>query len=240
MPADTLERVQSVDGVEEAAGSVSGRRSRCSTARASRSSPTARRRSSLSGGPERFDPLDYIEGGPPESDDEVVHRQGHGRRVRLGRGRHGHGRGPPRRQEGLHGLRRRHGSATRDNLAGSRMVVMTLPEAQRVPATTATTTSRSRPPSGTSPEELKAAIAAELGPRLRRAHRQGAGREGRPGPVERARLHPHVAARVRRRGGARRRLPDLQHLRGDRRAALARVRAAAHARRLARARSCAR
>ena len=71
MPADTLERVQGVDGVEEATGSVSGDVNlldRDGEPILSNGPPTI----AVTTGPERFDPLTYVDGGPPQSDDEVV------------------------------------------------------------------------------------------------------------------------------------------------------------------------
>ena len=85
MPADTLERVQSVDGVEEAAGSVSGDVNlldREGEPILSNGPPTI----AVTTGPERFDPLTYVEGGKPASGRRDRDRQGHRRRVRL-RGR---------------------------------------------------------------------------------------------------------------------------------------------------------
>ena len=79
-----------------------------------------------------------------------------------------------------------------------------------------------------------------LGPTRARAHRQGGGREPVQGHPRQPRLPAHRAARLRRHLAVRRRVHHLQHVLDHRRAADARVRAAAHARRLARARCCAR
>ena len=71
MEASTLERVESVDGVEEASGSVSGDVSlldREGEPIVSGGPPTIL----VTSGPERFDPLTYVEGGPPQTDDQVV------------------------------------------------------------------------------------------------------------------------------------------------------------------------
>ena len=75
--------------------------------------------------------------------------------------------------------------------------------------------------------------ARTLGPHGRRAHRPGAGRQAVQGHPRQPRVPEDLAARVRRHRAVRRRVPDLQHLLDHRRPADARVRAAAHARRLA-------
>ena len=146
MPADTLERVQAVDGVEEADGSVSGDvepagpRGRADPL----PGPADDRRH---GRPERFDPLTYTEGGQPDGRRRGRDRQGDGRRVDFEVGDKVTVAG--RRAEKSYTVS---GIATlgdSENLAGSRLVLMTLPEAPaRDRATTATTTSRSRPPAG--------------------------------------------------------------------------------------------
>ena len=70
MPSDTLERVQSVPGVEEAAGYVSADGSLLDPEGEpilSNGPPTI----IVTSGQDRFDPFDYTEGGP-DGDDEVV------------------------------------------------------------------------------------------------------------------------------------------------------------------------
>jgi putative ABC transport system permease protein len=160
MEASTLERVQSVDGVEEAAGFVSGQVSlldREGEPVVSGGPPTLL----LSQGPERFDPLEYTEGGPPESDDEVVIDKatadefdwGEGDPVAIA-GRQ------PKKDYTVSGVARLGDS---DNLAGSRMTVVTLEEAQRVLNEDGYIDISVAASGGTSPEELKARIADELG-----------------------------------------------------------------------------
>ena len=71
MEASTLERVQSVDGVEEAAGFVSGDVSlldREGDPIVSGGPPTIL----VTSGPERFDPLTYVEGEPADDVGEVT------------------------------------------------------------------------------------------------------------------------------------------------------------------------
>ena len=161
MDASTLERIQSVDGVEEAAGFVSGDVSlldRDGEPIVSGGPPTLL----LTTGPERFDPFDYTEGGPPQSADEVVIDKatadefdwGEGDTVTIA-GRQ------PKKDYTVSGVARLGDS---DNLAGSRMTLVTLDEGQRVLNMEDELSDISvAAASGTSPEELKAAIAAELG-----------------------------------------------------------------------------
>jgi putative ABC transport system permease protein len=160
MEASTLERVQGVDGVEEAAGFVSADATlldRDGEPIISGGPPTLL----LSQGPERFDPLTYTEGGPPDSDDEVVIDKatadefdwGEGDTVTVAARE-------PQKEYTVSGVARLGDS---DNLAGSRMVVMTLPEAQRVLREDGYNDISVAASSGTSPEDLKKAIAAELG-----------------------------------------------------------------------------
>ena len=118
--------------------------SRCSTARASRSSPTARRRSCSPPGPSAST-RSLHRGRPARERRRGRHRQGHGRQVRLGRGRHGDDRRPrSRRRTTRCPASRALGDS--DNLAGSRMVGGDAARgAAGDSATTATTTSRSPP-----------------------------------------------------------------------------------------------
>jgi putative ABC transport system permease protein len=160
MPASTLERVQSVDGVEEAIGSVSGEVSmldREGEPIVSGGPPTIL----VSNATERFDPLEYVEGGAPGSDSEVVIDKatadefdwGEGDTVTIA-GRE------PKKDYTISGVARLGDS---DNLAGSRLAVVTLEEAQRVLAEDGYIDISVAAEGGTTPEELKAAIAAELG-----------------------------------------------------------------------------
>jgi putative ABC transport system permease protein len=160
MDASTLERVQQVDGVEEAAGFVSADATlldREGEPILSQGPPTLL----LSNGPERFDPFEYTAGGSPESDDEVAIDKatadefdwGEGDTVTVAARE-------PQKEYTVSGVARLGDS---DNLAGSRMVLMTLPEAQRVLREDGYHDISVAAESGTSPEELKAAIAAELG-----------------------------------------------------------------------------
>jgi putative ABC transport system permease protein len=160
MPASTLARVQSVPGVEEAAGSVSADGTlldREGEPILSQGPPTI----IVSQGPERFDPLTYEDGGPPENDDEVVIDKSTADKYdfNVGDTVTVAARAPQKRY-------RVSGIATlgdSENLAGSRLVVMTLPEAQRVLEEPGYNDISVAAADGTSPEELKAAIARELG-----------------------------------------------------------------------------
>jgi putative ABC transport system permease protein len=161
MDASTLDRVESVDGVAEAAGFVSGDVSlldREGEPILSGGPPTLL----LTSGPERFDPLEYTEGGPPGTADEVVIDKatadefswGEGDTVTIA-GR------APKKDYTVSGVARLGDS---DNLAGSRMALVLLEEGQRALDMEGELSDISvAADSGTSPEELKAAIAAELG-----------------------------------------------------------------------------
>jgi putative ABC transport system permease protein len=160
MEPGTLDRVKVVPGVEEAAGFVTADGTlldRDGEPIVSGGPPTLL----LSDGPDTFDPFTYTEGGPPESDGEVVLDKATadefgyhaGDRVTVA-GRE------PQREYTVSGVARLGSS---DNLAGSRMVLMTLPEAQRVLREDGYTDISVAAEDGTSPEELKAAIARELG-----------------------------------------------------------------------------
>jgi putative ABC transport system permease protein len=162
MPASTLDRVSSVDGVDETSGSVTADGTlldRDGEPILSQGPPTI----ITSAGPERFDPLTYVEGGRPETADEIVidkatadeHHFAVGDRVTVS------GRAPakPYTVSGISTL------GDSENLAGSRLVLMTLPEAQRVTGHDGYDEISVAAARGTTPEQLKAAIAAELGGR---------------------------------------------------------------------------
>ncbi|HWM07849.1 MAG TPA: ABC transporter permease, partial [Solirubrobacteraceae bacterium] len=160
MDPSTLERVQGVDGVAEAAGFVSADATLLDPdgeVITSGGPPTLL----LSDGPERFDPFTYVEGGPPEGADEVVIDKAtadefgwhDGDTVTVAARE-------PQKQYTVSGIARLGDS---DNLAGSRMVLMTLEEAQRVLREDGYHDISVAATSGTSPEELKSRIAAELG-----------------------------------------------------------------------------
>ena len=134
----------------------------------------------------------------------------------------------------LRDLRHHEASATRSSI-GIQSLNMPLAEVQRIAAASPARSPRSspRPRAARARSSSRPRSARRSAATARRAHRQGAGGGVRLRHHRLARLPQDRAARVRRRRGARRRLPDLQHVRGHGRAALARVRAAAHARRVA-------
>ena len=163
MAAETLDQVKSVPGVEEAIGGVSADGTILDDEGEpvlSNGPPTI----IASQGPERFDPLTYTEGGPPETADEVVIDKAtadkfdfhEGDTVTVA------GRAPQKdyRVAGVATL------GDSENLAGSRLVTMVLPEAQRVTGHDGYDDISVAAEDGTSPEELKAAIAADLGPKF--------------------------------------------------------------------------
>jgi putative ABC transport system permease protein len=161
MAKDTLARVQAVAGVEEAAGSVSAD----GTLLDNEGDPI------LSNGPptiivtrlpERFDPFDYKEGGPPETADEVVIDKATADKYHWSVGDTVTVSGStPKKDYKVSGIATLGDS---ENLAGSRLVEMILPEAQRVTGHDGYDDISVAAANGTSPEELKAAIAKELGP----------------------------------------------------------------------------
>jgi putative ABC transport system permease protein len=163
MAADTLQRVEAIPGVDEAEGSVSLDATlldRQGEPILSQGPPTL----IVSASPERFDPLTYTDGGPPESDDEVVLDKGTA-------DEYGYGVGAtvtvsakaPKKQYEVVGVATLGDS---ENLAGSRMIEMTLPEAQRMLDVDGYHDISVAAEGGTSPEELKAAITRELGPQF--------------------------------------------------------------------------
>ncbi|HEX5780432.1 MAG TPA: FtsX-like permease family protein, partial [Solirubrobacteraceae bacterium] len=116
----------------------------------------------LSTGPERFDPFDYTEGGPPDSADEVTIDKATADEFGWGEGDTVTVAGKePQKEYTVSGVARLGDS---DNLAGSRMVQMVLPEAQRVLREEGRLSDISvAAASGTSPDELKRNIQAALG-----------------------------------------------------------------------------
>jgi len=163
MAPDTLQRVEAIPGVDAAEGSVSLDATlldREGEPILSQGPPTL----IVSASPERFDPLTYTDGGPPESDDEVVLDKGTA-------DEYGYGVGEtvtvsakaPKKQYEVVGVATLGDS---ENLAGSRMVEMTLPEAQRMLDVDGYHDISVAADGGTSPEELKGAIARELGPQF--------------------------------------------------------------------------
>src|SRR4051812_31040933 len=161
MAAGTLDRVRSVSGVEEADGSVSGDVNLLDDqgkAITSNGPPTI----AVTTGAERFDPLTYVEGGKPTSGDQIAIDKSTadkygwkpGAEVTVA------GRAPAKAYT-VSGVATLGGS---ENLAGSRLVVFTLPEGQKVTGHDGYDDISVAAAGGTSPEELKAAIARELGP----------------------------------------------------------------------------
>ena len=199
MPDSTLERVQSVDGVEEAAGSVSGDVNlldRDGKPILSNGPPTI----AVTTGPERFDPLTYVEGGKPTTDDQIAIDKGTadefdfkvGDKVTVA------GRAP---EQGLRRLRHRHAR----RLGEPRRLAARAVHAARGPAGDRPRRLRRHLGRGRGRHHARGAQGGDpegARRRVRRAHRQGAGREAGAGPLRRARLHPHGAARLRRRRAA--------------------------------------
>jgi len=160
MPKDTLDRVRTVPGVEEAAGFVSHDVTlldRKGKPILSNGPPTI----AVTAGPERFDPFEYKEGGPPKTADEVVIDKATADKYDFHEGDTVtvQGQQPAKRYKVA-------GVATvgdSENLAGSRLVEFTLPEAQRVTGHDGYDDISIAASGGTSPEQLKAAVARTLG-----------------------------------------------------------------------------
>jgi putative ABC transport system permease protein len=112
--------------------------------------------------PERFDPFEFTEGGPPKTADEVALDKSTADKYGFGVGDTVTVTGAtPAKQYKVTGVAK---IGESNNLAGARMVEMTLPEAQRVTGHDGYDDISVAAADGTSPEELKAAIARELGP----------------------------------------------------------------------------
>jgi len=161
MPADTLQKVEGVDGVEEAFGSVSSDVTlldRKGDPIVSNGPPTL----AITAAPERFDPFEYTEGGPPKTDDEVALDKSTADKYDFHEGDTVTVTGAtPAKQFKVVGVAKIGDS---NNLAGARMVMMTLAESQRVTGHDGFDDISVAAADGTSPEELKAAIARTLGP----------------------------------------------------------------------------
>jgi len=160
MPAATLERVRSVPGIEEATGSVSSDGTlldREGEPILSQGPPTI----IVSTGPERFDPFTYTTGGPAGTADEVVIDKGTADEFGFGVGDRVTVSGrAPQKEYAVSGVATLGDS---ENLAGSRLVQMTLPEAQRVTGHDGFDDISVAAADGTQPDALKVAIASELG-----------------------------------------------------------------------------
>jgi putative ABC transport system permease protein len=160
MPADTLARVESVDGVEEAFGSVSSdvtMLDREGEPIVSQGPPTL----AVTAPPERFDPFEFTEGGPPKTADEVAIDKATSDKYDFHEGDTVTVSGAtPAKKYTVTGVAKVGDS---ENLAGARLVEMILPEAQRVTGHDGYDEIQVAAAGGTSPDQLKAAISRELG-----------------------------------------------------------------------------
>ena len=124
-------RSQAVDGVGEAAGGIADQQVSIIGADGEPRGGNGAPSFGFSVVPERFDPLTYVEGGPPQADDEVVDRQG----LRRRRGLRGRRQGRDRRQARPPRSTRWSAIATLgdvDSFGGATIAELTLPEAQRI------------------------------------------------------------------------------------------------------------
>ena len=233
--ASVLKQVEAVDGVAAAEGSIGDQQVSIIGAdgdpRGGNGAPSLGFSVSVPYS-DRFDPLTYVEGGPPMSADEVVidkaSAEDEGFEV-----------GDPVTIAGRAGDRRVH--AQRDRDARRRRLVRRRDDRRPHPARGPAADrqgGRARPDLGrrrggrlARPAGRVAAGGASGRPRRRDRRRERRVPARRHRRVHR--LHQDGAADLRRHRAVRRRLPDLQHLLDHRRPAHPRVRDAAHARRLA-------
>ena len=230
LPPGTLEKVEAADGVEAAeprfetvVSIFNDKRERIG----GNGPPSI----VFSSNEERFDPLTYIDGGPAEQpgqvtlDEATADREGYevGDKLLIG------GRAPVKSYE-ISGIT----NVGDQKSIGIQSMNMPLSEVQRIAAGAGRGHRGRGSRRGRHEPRGAQGFDRRLARRLRRrADGQGAGGGVRLRHHRLARLPQDRPAGLRRRRRARRRLPDLQHVRRDRRAALARVRAAAHARRVA-------
>ncbi|MBE2314761.1 ABC transporter permease [Solirubrobacter sp. CPCC 204708] len=160
MPSDTLEKVKSVPGVAVAEGSVTSDGTlldKQGKVIVSQGPPTL----IVSENTEKvFQILEYEEGGAPQTADEIALDRGTAERYdfKVGDKATVSGRAPAKEYT-VSGVATIGGS---DNLGGSRMIAMTLPEAQRVTGHDGFD-SISISTGGEDPDTVKAAVASELG-----------------------------------------------------------------------------
>ena len=229
-PARLIDRVRKVDGVEAAAGSVFSVGRFVDT----KGDPIGHSFapnfiSSLL--PPRFETLDYVKGRKPRSDTEVsIDTQTAdtgdlrvGGKLRLA-GTH------DARTYDIVGLTKLGDTS----FGGAGIAQVLLPEAQRITDREGQFDQISvAAKDGVSPEELRDRIARVMPRQVQVETGEQAAQRQSDDIADGPRLPPDRAARVRGRVAVRRRLPDLQHLLDHGGSAHARVRDAAHARRLA-------
>jgi putative ABC transport system permease protein len=160
MPASVLDKVKSTPGVEVAEGGVSSDGTMLDKQGepiVSQGPPTLLVSHSSE---DRFQILDFESGGPPQTDDEVALDRGTANKYgfKVGDAVTVSGRAPAK-QYRVSGVASLEG---RDNLGGARLVVFTLPEAQRITGHDGYDTI-SIATGGNDPDEVKAALQRELG-----------------------------------------------------------------------------
>jgi putative ABC transport system permease protein len=160
MPADTLDKVKAIPGVDVAEGGVSSDGTmldKQGEAITSNGPPTLITSTSTD---KRFEVLDYESGGAPTSDDQVAIDRGTSKKYGFKVGDTVTVTSDaPAKQFKVSGVATLDG---KDNLAGARLVVMTVPEAQRMTGHDGYD-SISVSTGGNSPDEVKAALQRELG-----------------------------------------------------------------------------
>jgi putative ABC transport system permease protein len=161
MPAAALERVRSLAGVAAAQGEVSADGTLLDDKGkpiVSNGPPTLLLSGATDG---RFQALDYPQGHAPQGPDEVAIDRATARKYGWGVGDRVTVAGrAPKKTYAVAGVATLGSS---DSLAGARMVVMTVPEAQRMTGHAGYDSISLAASGGTSPEQLKAAAVRELG-----------------------------------------------------------------------------
>ena len=179
-------------------------------------------------------------GPPPEADNQVGLLQSTAKdeNVKIGDTIQVVGAAGPRQNMEVVGLAKFGGVSS---VGGFVAIVTTLPEAQKLSGKKGFYDEiLVSAKSGVAPARAAQPDPADRAAERQRPHRPAAGRPELQGHPRQPRLPAHGAARVRRHLAVRRRVHHLQHVLDHRRAAHARVRAAADPRRLARARCSAR
>jgi putative ABC transport system permease protein len=161
MPADALARVKDLPGVAAAEGTVEADGTlldKKGEPISGNGPPTLLLAASTE---QRFQALDYVQGGAPKTPDEVALDRGTARKYGWKVGDRvtvsGHA---PKKTYAVSGVATLGGS---DSLGGSRMVVFTLPEAKRITGHDGYDSISLAADSGTSPDALKATVKRTLG-----------------------------------------------------------------------------
>jgi putative ABC transport system permease protein len=161
MPASVLDRVKALDGVAAAQGEVSSDGTLIDDAGEAITSNGPPTLLVATATDERFQSLEYVEGDAPDSDGEIGLDRATARKYGWTAGDRVTVAGrAPKRTYTVSGVATLGDS---DSLAGTRLVSMTLPEAQRMTGHDGYDAISIAADGGTAPEALKAAVVRELG-----------------------------------------------------------------------------